>query len=246
MDGREQNNGNATSSNTLPVILNPGTRYNNLIGNILGTPGYHTAYKTTPASHSNYNNSIIDAGWYDPISDPLTNSTSMFWGNWDTASNAVRWCGSSSNPGWSTTCGSTSEVPTGTTSYPNPIPLSTTFPASFIYSGRPSWWPTGKAWPPIGPDVTGGNVGQCKGGTYDSSEAISANQCAGGSFAPVAGGMVYSLPAMDCYFNVMKGNVNGTGSVLSFNSDACYGNSGQGSTPPQGPAPPQGLTGSVI
>jgi hypothetical protein len=33
---------------------------------------------------------------------------------------------------------------------------STSLPASFYKSGRPSWWTTGVPWPPIGPDVVGG------------------------------------------------------------------------------------------
>lgn len=240
-DGREQNNGGATSSNTLAVILNPGTRYENLIGNVLGTPGYHTTYKSTPAAHGSYNNSVIDAGWYDSagVADALTDTTSLYWGNWDTASNAARWCGTSSNTGWSTLCGGKSEVPTTLGSFANIMP-STTLPASFIYSSAPSWWPSGKPWPAIGPDVTGGNVGQCSGGTYDSSEATSGSQCTGGSFAPVGGGMVNSIPAMDCYFNVMHGTPNGTGSVLSFNDTSCYSTSGQTL------GNPQNLGGTIV
>ena len=42
---------------------------------------------------------------------------------------------------------------------------------------------------------------------------------------PVGGGLVASLPAMDCYLNVMKGPVNGTGGPLTFDSSACYGSS---------------------
>ena len=244
-DGREQNNGNATNSNTVPVILAPGTRYDNLIGNILGTVGYHTTYKSTPAAHSSYNNSVIDVGYYNSVSDLLTNSTSMFWGNWDTASNAVRWCGNSSDPGWSSTCGGVSEVPSALTAYANPVPSSTTLPASFVYSSKPIWWPAGKAWPSIGPDVTGGNVGQCVGGTYDSSEVISSqsSQCtsAGGTFTALQ--YVISNPAMDCYFE-MGGNPNGTNGVLSFSPSACYGAVSTGTTQTS-PASPSSLTGSV-
>jgi len=31
-------------------------------------------------------------------------------------------------------------------------------PASLYYSAIPSWWPSSIAWPPVGPDVTGGNI----------------------------------------------------------------------------------------
>jgi hypothetical protein len=236
MDGHEQNQGYATTSGTVALRLNPGARYQNAIGNILGTPGYHVHYTSTPPGTNLYT-SVIGLGTYPETStnDSLVATTRMFWGNWDAATNAVRWCGNSSDPGWSTTCGSTSEVPTGLSSYSNAVPSSTTLPPSFVYSSQPSWWPSGKAWPPIGPDVTGGNVGQCSGGTYDSSEATSSAQCSagGGKFSVVAGGMVTSNPAMDCYFNNMGGVANGTGSALTFDSSACYSSGGGGLNPPQ-------------
>jgi hypothetical protein len=241
--GREQNNGNATTSSTVALRLNPGARYDNAIGNVLGTLGYHTNYKAPPsASGGTLYSSVIGCGAYPEgnTQDSLACPTSMFWGNWDNVSKAARWCGNSSDPGWSTTCGSTSEVPSGLSSYANPVPSSTTLPPSFVYSTQPSWWPSGKAWPSIGPDVTGGNVGQCSGGIYDSSEATSSSQCAGGSFTPVGGGLAVSNPAMDCYLNTMGGVVNGTGSALAFDSSVCYSSSGGGQ-----PNPPTGLTAIV-
>jgi hypothetical protein len=242
-DGREQNNGNPTSSCTVALRLNPAARYHNAIGNVLGTPGYHTNYKAAyNASGTTLYESVIGTGAYPEtnVEDNLVNPTSMFWGNWDNVTNAARWCGNSSDPGWSTTCGSMSEVPSGLSSYANPVPSSTTLPPSFIYSTQPSWWPSGKAWPSIGPDVTGGNVGQCSGGIYDSSEATSSSQCAGGSLTPVGGGLPVSNPAMDCYLNTMGGVVNGTGSALAFDSSVCYSSSGGGQ-----PNPPTGLTAIV-
>jgi hypothetical protein len=239
-DGREQNDGNVMSSGTIAMRMNPGTRYDNLIGNVLGTPGYHTVYESTPTSFGNIYKSVINLGTYPETYaggctsdcapyDALTGPTSMFWGNWDNVTGTVRWCGNSSDTGWSTTCSSTSEVPTRLSQYANAVPRygdtgagQSPMPASFIYASKPSWWPSGKAWPPIGPDVTGGNVGQCSGGTYDTSEAFSSSQCTGGSFSAVAGGMVTSIPAMDCYFNVMGGVANGTGNPLAFNADSCY------------------------
>jgi hypothetical protein len=229
-DGREQNNGGATSSQTLAMVLYPNARYNNTVGNVLGTPGYHTTYKTTPTqcptpgTCAAWDTTVIGAGVGNTVSanDALVNTTSMFWGNWDNVDNTTRWCGNSSNTGWSTTCGSVSEVPTGLSSYANTVPATQTLPSSFIYTTKPSWWTSGKAWPNIGPDVTGGNVGQCSGGTYDSSEVLSpGSNCTGGTFTAVGGGLVVSNPAMDCYF-AMGGNPNGTGSALTgFNSSNC-------------------------
>jgi len=137
----------------------------------------------------------------------------------------VRWCGNSNDSTWGTVCANASEVPSGLSAYANPVPANTELPPSFIYAQQPSWWPTNKAWPPIGPDVTGGNLGQCTGGTYDSSEATSGSQCSGGTFAVVAGGKATSNPAMDCYVNTMGGVVNGTGSPLAFDPSACYSSS---------------------
>jgi len=73
-------------------------------------------------------------------------------------------------------------------------------PASFYYNSQPSWWPSGKAWPLIGPDVTGGNIA----GT---------------------GGFANTNPAEDCYLNAMNGPSDGSGGALSFNAAACYTNS---------------------
>ena len=49
--------------------------------------------------------------------------------------------------------------------------------------------------------------GQCTGGTLSSSWAAHAN----------------SVPAQDCYLNVMQGLPDGTRPVLSFDANACYG-----------------------
>jgi hypothetical protein len=226
-DGIQQNGSTLTTTNTIPIIVNPGSRYFNFIGNVFGTPGYHNTYKSTPASFANKNTSIYSLGVYQQgnnPTDPLTSTTSMFWGNYDTVTAANRFCGSATLPSY---CGGISEVPsTGLPSglYENPVPASTTLPPSFIYSVIPSWWTPGKAWPTIGPDITGGNVGQCTTGTYKYSEALSSAACSGGTFT--ASTNVVSNPAMDCYFNIMGGVPNGTGSPLSFNRASCYSTAG--------------------
>jgi hypothetical protein len=249
LDGNEQNAGTATTSNTLPIIMNPATRYYNIVANILGTPGYHTTYKCGSAC-TKYDTSIYDAGNYTGIYDPLTDSTALYWGNWDTATNNTRWCGSSTNTRWSTTCSSASEVPTNAIGYPNTVPTvgdtgagQSALPPSFYYSSQPSWWPSGKSWPIIGPDVTGGNVGQCSGGTNAKNEVVSAQsaQCtsSGGTFSALS--MVISNPAMDCYFNSMSGQANGTEGALAFDANACYGNA----TSQTQPSAPTSIAGQV-
>jgi hypothetical protein len=69
--------------------------------------------------------------------DPHVDDTLMRWGNYDYFNRAVRW-----------DVGDLGGVAT---------PADQTIIKSYIYSAQPSWWKTGVAWPPIGPDVTGGN-----------------------------------------------------------------------------------------
>lgn len=182
--------------------------------------------------------------------DALTQTSLMRWGNWDDvtagcgstlacATTTIRWCGNSSDPGWSTTCGSTSEVPTAfgdttgvSSAYVNPVPSSTTLPASFLYSSAPSWWGS-LPWPGIGPDVIGGNIGICSGGTYARSYVISGSQCTGGGTMVAAfGGHANANPAMACYLNTMGGPPDGSGSVLAFNANSCFGSTGSVAPPP--------------
>jgi hypothetical protein len=242
-DGNEPNNGGQASSGTVPLRLNPGTRYNNAIGNVLGSPGYHTNYKATPSGGNLYA-SAVGAGVYPEVgtTDALSNKTSMFWGNYDTGTGAVRWCGNSGDSGWSTTCSSTSEVPTGLSDYSNAIPASETLPASFYHSSKPSFWGS-EPWPAIGPDITGGNVGQCSSSAGTSthfSQCTADSQCGAGTCS-LKTGKANSNPAMDCYLNIMGGPTNGvSGSPLAFDAAACYGGSQQG-----GPLPPNSLVGTV-
>lgn len=157
-------------------------RFENLIGNVIGDSACSLSiYQTSTNGVYNYSFGISTG---EPSHfDPLTGATAMRWGNWDSVTNAVRWCGNSSNPGWATTCSSTSEVPTSLSGaavpFQNSVPASFTLPASFFLSttAHPSggtglsWWKVCTAWssfpstcsststppfPPIGPDVTGG------------------------------------------------------------------------------------------
>ncbi len=161
-----------SAGNPSGIKIDAYSRFENAVGNVIGS-----AYITNYASSSNY---AFDFGTGDSLNQP----TSMRWGNYDTVTKAVRWCGDSSDPGWSTTCGSTSEVPSSlpspNTAYSNPVPSTTTLPISFFMNGMTahpnggtglSWWKVCTSWntfptscaatqtqpfPPIGPDVTGG------------------------------------------------------------------------------------------
>jgi hypothetical protein len=180
---------------TVPIILQSHSRYDNLIGNVLGTAGYHNTYQSnTPATTSACDASIYNLGWSDPecknlpqiSQDPMVISTLMRWGNYDVVNGAVQW--------------NSSEVPSGISSFSNALPASRALPNSFYLPSLPAaWWATAwgtPAWPPIGPDVTGGNVAGL-------------------------GGHVNKTPAQLCYGNLLIDAVYGNG-ILAFDASACY------------------------
>jgi len=216
LDGQEKNGTTSTTSHTNPLILYPLSRYMNVIGNVLGTAGYHNNYQDIANNSPSPDTSIylIGTGASFVVDDLKTGSTLMRWGNYDAVTLGIRWCGSPLNTGWLNTCGSISEVPIGLSNFANPVPTlgdvgagQSAMPASFYRSSMPSWWPSTKPWPPIGPDVTGGNI-------------------------PSVGGHAYTIPAEDCYLNTMGGPSDGTGNVLSFNAGNCYGSIGSSSVAP--------------
>lgn len=219
------------SCTTIAVFFDPYNRFENVIGNVLGTPGKTATYQNDPSQEF----AVYALGQAHSTvgADSVVATTLMRWGNYDNVTGAIRWCGNSSDTGWSTTCSSTSEVPTGLSTYANAVPTKgdtgsgqAAMPASFIYSSTPSWWPSGKAWPAIGPEVTNGTLGQCAGGTYASLFAAASGQCTGGSLsAHVNGGHANSIPAMDCYLSILGGPPDGSGSVLAFDASTCYSGS---------------------
>ena len=50
-------------SQTIPVHIYAFSRYSNLVGNVLGTEGYHTTYESLPPSGTNANRAIFVMGW---------------------------------------------------------------------------------------------------------------------------------------------------------------------------------------
>lgn len=255
------------TAQTIPVDIYAGTRYLNVIGNVLGQASYHNYYAcnaTSTATCAHGNTSIYTMGYtgnggqeYSSVAsfcgqpactsigsfDPQVGAYLLRWGNYDTVTGAVRWCGSSSDTGWSTTCAGTSEIPSGLAAYGNAMPTlgdtgagQSTMPTSFFYSTVPAWWGN-NPWPAIGPEVAGGNLGVCSGGTYAGALATSSSQCVGGTLVTALAGHVNATPALNCYLNVMGGPPDGTGSVLNFNANTCYPSSAV-----VAPAPPTGLT----
>jgi hypothetical protein len=245
----------AKNFGTTAIAYRNADRYGNIIGNVSGTPGYHTSYLTQNTQSSSNAQTVYALGAGNdatspPIAaDPLVYATTLVWANYDNVTGSVRFCGNPSDTGWATICSLLSEVPIGALAYPNPVPTvgdtgagQPALPASFFLASKPSWFGS-LAWPSIGPDVSGGNVGQCSGtlntaGHYSGVPATSNGQCTGTSLTtPAWGGHVNSNPAMNCALNVMGMPPDGSGGGLSFNASACYG----GSTSSQGPNPPTNL-----
>lgn len=123
---------------------------------------------------------------YCPIDDvsadlPSTSSsgTGMAWGNVDVVTGVTtpRFCGSSSDSGWSATCGNKSEIPTAlplfaatlptlgdTSTGQGPLPPSF-YGCTLFNSFANTPWGSGIC-PSIGPDVTGGNIPDYGGHAY--------------------------------------------------------------------------------
>lgn len=142
------------ANNNMKVIgIESFSRYFNIIGNVLGTPGTHTNYQDLAPSGSSPNQSIYVLGWSGNDgsssslpSDPLVLTTLLRWGNYDVATNTTRWV--------------SSEVPSSLSQFANALPSSQNLPPSLYLSGKPAWWGTpwgNPPWPAIGPDVSGGN-----------------------------------------------------------------------------------------
>lgn len=183
---------------TVGVHLYTHSRYFNVIGNVLGTPGYHTNYTdcygnspciTSPDGKGDV--SIFTLGWCgnegtntkgsngcgSSMSADANAATSLMrWGNYDTVTSTSRFV--------------SSEVPSGLSQFANPVPRSQDLPASFYLGSKPSWWGT-MPWPAIGPDVSGGTG---------------------------PGGYAYNIPAAVCYAATPT---DGNG-ILKFNADNCY------------------------
>jgi hypothetical protein len=159
-------------------------RYQNVIGNVLGTPGYHKTYQDVTPSGSNADTSIYLLGWSGNrgttlggvANDPLVATTLMRWGNYDTVTGTVRFV--------------SSEVPSGLSLCANPVPSTQTLPASFFLFAKPSWWGT-MPWPAIGPDVTGGS------GPGGHSYAIPAQMCYNSTPKDSSGVLIFN--ADKCY-----------------------------------------------
>ena len=209
IDGKDPLNTNTKTEQTVPVDIYSFSRFFNIIGNVLGTSGYHTTYEvyttTTGAQDgTNCDVTIYRLGWggncanTDNPGDTTLRSTMMRWGNYDTVNGGVRFVNS--------------EVPSGLSLYANAVPASQTLPSSFYLSGTPSFWGTPwgtPPWPANGPDVTGGNIAN-------------------------VGGHANLIPAQLCYNNSPVDSNYGSKNVKLYNADNCYTTSISPVQPPTG------------
>jgi len=135
-------------SNTTPINLFGYNRFVNIVGNVLGTSGYHQTYEYSQASSAGSTDRSIYVLGYSGVGnsstaglpyDSLVLSTLVRWGNFDFATSQSQW--------------KSSELPSGLTA-----PTSQALPPSLFLASRPAWWGT-TPWPAIGPDVSGGPDG---------------------------------------------------------------------------------------
>jgi hypothetical protein len=279
------------TGNTTAVNFWGGSRYFNIVGNVLGQAGYDTIYGTYgyngrysyQGGGTNQNLSVYYIGQANGgngngtfcSNPPTCNTTStvydvigitslLRWGNYDAVTNAVRLCKASSGApcaGDETASGFSDS--TGTPSiYAALSNPNQTLPNSFFMSGIASttsaspcgtgwlWWKnptrgTCEPFPPIGPDISNGDMGQCASGTYQGNACrVGSTQCGTGiSCNQAMAGHANLNPARSCFLDVMGGYPDGTNSsVLTYNRASCYANDPSGDP---AIAPPTGLSAVV-
>jgi hypothetical protein len=123
------------TGNVTAIQLDTQTQSMNVVGNVLGYPGFPGAYQdvSDPTQCNSMPNIFLLGSGYqtsgcswqpNPSADPAI-TTLLRHGNFDYATNSVSW-----SPG-------------------NPV---RDIPTSLYLSGPPSFWPAGAAWPWVGPD----------------------------------------------------------------------------------------------
>jgi hypothetical protein len=251
--------------NTVADFINGGARYGNVIGNLLGQSGYHTVSGQLYVSGgscglSNWK-TIVSVGC-GPIAgtatfcttpsscgggtsnfDNLGTNSLVLQQNYDVITGAS--CTGTNTPtsGCVGALANSFNDATGSPSSYVGLASLGTLPPSLVFATSPSFFQS-IAFPPIGPDVTGGNLLLCPGGRqYAGSYVTTDSQCGTGSGTSTTAyaGHANANPAMACYLSSMNGPANGSGSVLAFNPNACYAG---GSTPPS--STPAGPAGAIF
>jgi hypothetical protein len=153
----------------------------NFVGDIVGSAGQQGISNSNVAviewnSTRNYNGTQYGISFgYTLFGDPGTNSldsttafaTSFVHGVYNNINGSTTWSGS----------------------------VTHTLPRSFYLSSVPPFWNT-TPFPPIGPDITGGNG---------------------------PGNHAFMIPAQACFYSTMGGAEGGAGGPLTFNPTSCYG-----------------------
>lgn len=163
--------------------------------------------------------------------DPAVWNTLMRWGNWVSvapaytfsnqdptgASNTILFCGAAPLPA---NCNGVSEVPT--TSYmflpATTMPQGQTLPNSFYLHSMPSWWTTPWGtphWPPIGPDVTGGNN---QPNNCPTQPSICGDDLSGHSYLTPAQIAALHMPIDPTY--VLPNSINSGSNAMVWSSNA--------------------------
>jgi hypothetical protein len=141
---------------TGPVKLYAFQRFRNLVGNVLGRSGYHTTYEAAGTGGSSvaiyaFGMPGQNTSFVASPADTHVATTVFRWGNYDTQTGTSRFVAS--------------EVPSSIATLPNPVPIVTSLPASLYLSAKPPFFGSVR-WPPIGPDVTGGDVSNVGGHVF--------------------------------------------------------------------------------
>jgi hypothetical protein len=190
-----------------------------------GTVGgsWQQGYEASPnVGTTNCPNVIYMLGWPTSgcsssagnlLQDLGVHNTLVRWGNYDTVNGAVQW-----NLTEATSTVGVFLPANLSASYFSS--LAHTLPASLYYNSKPSWYASAYGnppWPPVGPDVTGGD------------------------FAGLSG-HAYRNPARLCYENTPQDSTNYPGTaIIKFDASACYGTGSTGSQP----TPPTNLNAIV-
>jgi hypothetical protein len=180
------------TNNTSPVHLWKLNRFHNVIGNVLGRTDYYTGYECNLCSDDR---DIYSLGDSDPgsglVPDSRVKATLMRWGNYDTVTGTTRFLAS--------------EVPSSLSSFAVQVPLTQSLPASFYLAGKPAFFGM-RAWPPIGPDVVGGDVSGF-------------------------GGHASRIPARLCFESMADDPAYAGGTVRTFDPAGCYKQAPEPRTP---------------
>jgi hypothetical protein len=214
------------SQNTMAFAIQFGSRYWNIVANVLGNGTYQNTYQNqgksgSPTSCPAYPWTVIyslnfgngnqtpfsptcQGSLFTLVNDPLVSASLMRWGNYDTVNASVQT--------------NSAETASSASTYPGLSSPSTTWSSypSFYLSSKPAWWGS-MPWPAVGPDVTGGNIAS-------------------------VGGHAWHNPAANCFLNVLGGKADGSSGPLNFAASSCYTNTASAGGPP----PPSNLTSTVV